>query len=159
MKRRKTLKMLIAAMLLSTVMSVTAFAFPMNNDWSTNAMIGWNHTTGGNIVRCVQSMMKVLNFNPGVIDGIYGGNTQNAIFAFQANNNLQADGTVGPNTWNKLYGYIWYNGQGFSTNPYSQQLSSTDNYGWYGRSIGFVKYKDRNNWEFSDLNNKCYPLW
>ena len=37
-----------------------------------------------------------------VPDGIFGGNTYNAVVGFQRNNNLSQDGVVGPNTWRAL---------------------------------------------------------
>lgn len=44
--------------------------------------------------------------NPGMIDGVFGARTQTAVTAFQAANNLTADGIVGPLTWAALQPYI-----------------------------------------------------
>ena len=38
------------------------------------------------------------------VDGAFGSSTANAVKQFQAMNNLTADGKVGQQTWNALYG-------------------------------------------------------
>jgi len=50
-------------------------------------------------VKLVQSLLNKIGYNAGSIDGIYGPNTQQAVIAFQRDNNLDADGIVGPATW------------------------------------------------------------
>ncbi|MCL2337937.1 MAG: peptidoglycan-binding protein [Firmicutes bacterium] len=57
----------------------------------------------GNAVYAAQYLLQNAGYNPGVIDGAYGDNTQNAIIAFQSANGLNpSDGIVGVNTWAKL---------------------------------------------------------
>ena len=36
------------------------------------------------------------------VDGIFGPNTESAVKGFQADNSLQQDGIVGPQTWRAL---------------------------------------------------------
>lgn len=60
----------------------------------------------GEMVKYLQSKLLSRLYNVGVIDGIFGNNTLNAIKNFQKDNNLVVDGIVGKNTWNKLKGII-----------------------------------------------------
>lgn len=46
----------------------------------------------------VQTALRAHGDDPGVIDGIWGNNTQRAVLAFQANAGLSVDGIVGPLT-------------------------------------------------------------
>ncbi|MFZ7101704.1 MAG: peptidoglycan-binding protein [Peptococcaceae bacterium] len=58
--------------------------------------------TRGSAVRFLQSLLTNSNYAPGPIDGVYGADTQAAVIAFQANNNLSPTGVVDQATWNKL---------------------------------------------------------
>jgi g-D-glutamyl-meso-diaminopimelate peptidase len=53
-------------------------------------------------VRAAQSILNRAGYNAGVVDGIFGTRTYQAIVAFQRNNGLAADGIVGPATWSVL---------------------------------------------------------
>ena len=55
----------------------------------------------GNFVRILQYLLNEYGYDLSV-DGIYGGNTYQAVINFQRNNNLVTDGLVGSNTWNAL---------------------------------------------------------
>lgn len=57
-----------------------------------------------NFVKITQLLLNEYGFNLSA-DGIFGGNTLNAVKQFQANNNLTQDGIVGRNTWNALLNY------------------------------------------------------
>ncbi|TDO00043.1 N-acetylmuramoyl-L-alanine amidase [Sunxiuqinia elliptica] len=50
----------------------------------------------------IQSRLNELGYNCGKADGIIGTRTQSAIRRFQTDNQLIADGIVGPQTWSKL---------------------------------------------------------
>jgi peptidoglycan hydrolase-like protein with peptidoglycan-binding domain len=52
----------------------------------------------GPMVEDLQEKLAALGFDPGPIDGIFGEGTENAVMDFQDNQNLIADGIVGPNT-------------------------------------------------------------
>lgn len=57
----------------------------------------------GEDVKTAQETLKQLGFRPGPIDGVFGGKTENAVIQFQEENNLYADGIVGPTTWGALH--------------------------------------------------------
>ncbi|MEO0841659.1 MAG: peptidoglycan-binding domain-containing protein [Cyanobacteria bacterium J06643_5] len=56
----------------------------------------------GNKVQKLQTALKTLNFDPGVIDGIFGSKTEEAVINFQKSQQLVPDGIVGEKTWAKL---------------------------------------------------------
>jgi peptidoglycan hydrolase-like protein with peptidoglycan-binding domain len=53
----------------------------------------------GETVRQLQSALKDLGYDPGVIDGRFGSETESAVRAFQGDRGLTADGIVGEITW------------------------------------------------------------
>ena len=54
--------------------------------------------SSGPDVQQVQQKLKDLGFDPNGVDGNFGPGTKAAVIAFQKSRNLQADGSVGPNT-------------------------------------------------------------
>lgn len=56
----------------------------------------------GTAVEYLQRKLYSKLYDVGTIDGIFGTATQNAVKEFQADNNLTADGVVGPKTWAAL---------------------------------------------------------
>ena len=60
----------------------------------------------GPMVEFIQNIFIILGLYNGKIDGIFGPNLRNAVIQFQAQNNLTADGIVGPRTWFALRPYI-----------------------------------------------------
>lgn len=50
----------------------------------------------------VQTRLKQLGYNPGVVDGIFGKKTEDAVKAFQKREGLTDDGIVGPKTMGLL---------------------------------------------------------
>lgn len=56
----------------------------------------------GESVSELQALLKLLGYYSGSVDGIYRANTAAAVSAFQQAIGLQADGIVGPATWNQL---------------------------------------------------------
>ncbi|MFP4298880.1 MAG: HlyD family efflux transporter periplasmic adaptor subunit [Spirulinaceae cyanobacterium] len=56
----------------------------------------------GESVRQLQLLLQELGHYSGVIDGIYGNLTQNAVREFQTRQNLTPDGITGKQTWQKL---------------------------------------------------------
>ena len=63
----------------------------------------------------VKELQEFLNINA---DGIFGVGTKAAVQKWQANNNLVADGIVGPATWDAM---------GLATTDNSEQIYTTDN--------------------------------
>lgn len=49
-------------------------------------------------VQTVQTTLQQMGYDPGPIDGIFGGKTEDAIIHFQKARKLQSDGVVGPET-------------------------------------------------------------
>ena len=54
----------------------------------------------------IQRALKTAGYDIGTVDGKIGPRTRSAIVAFQKTNGLNADGTVGVNTWAKLQTYL-----------------------------------------------------
>jgi peptidoglycan hydrolase-like protein with peptidoglycan-binding domain len=58
----------------------------------------------GDDVRAAQQRLLELGYTQvGEVDGIFGTNTQQAVRAFQTARGLDADGVIGPMTWNALF--------------------------------------------------------
>lgn len=57
----------------------------------------------GNITWLIQAMLYCRGYNTNGIDGVYGDGTKNAVYNFQKNNELIADGICGKNTFEKLF--------------------------------------------------------
>ena len=58
----------------------------------------------GNDVYALQERLIELRYLSGMADGVYGEETQSAVYAFQKNNNLTPDGTAGTNTLKRIFG-------------------------------------------------------
>lgn len=58
----------------------------------------------GNITRLLQEKLNNLGYDTNGIDGDFGNGTYNAVFNFQRDHNLSADGIVGKLTWHELLG-------------------------------------------------------
>jgi peptidoglycan hydrolase-like protein with peptidoglycan-binding domain len=57
----------------------------------------------GGAVTMVQSRLKMLGYYAGNVDGIFGGQTEAAVKAFQSASGLTPDGIVGPQTMRALH--------------------------------------------------------
>ncbi len=55
-------------------------------------------------VKAVQAALKAAGFDPKGVDGTFGPDTEAAVKAYQKAKGLEADGIVGPKTWEKLMG-------------------------------------------------------
>ena len=56
----------------------------------------------GTITRLLQEKLNALTYNTNGIDAIYGPTTRNAVFNYQNNHHLSADGICGKNTWREI---------------------------------------------------------
>lgn len=56
----------------------------------------------GAAIGIIQNNLKLLGYDPKVIDCVFGENTEIAVKEFQKANNLEVDGIVGDHTWNAL---------------------------------------------------------
>lgn len=56
----------------------------------------------GEAVRELQERLNYLGYSCGVVDGIFGDDTKDAVKAFQAEHGLAVDGVAGAKTWNEL---------------------------------------------------------
>lgn len=66
----------------------------------------------GSRVENIQRALVASGFNPGEIDGIFGNSTEYAVIQFQESRGLFADGIVGVETSNALFGASGGNGDG-----------------------------------------------
>lgn len=57
-------------------------------------------------IKDIQKALKNAGFYKGAIDGKFGGQTKEGIVKFQKDNNLKADGVVGPQTWSRLRRFL-----------------------------------------------------
>ena len=56
----------------------------------------------GSDVMEIQALLRKIGYNPGIIDGIFGSQTMQAVMQFQRNNGLTPDGVIGANTYRVL---------------------------------------------------------
>lgn len=61
----------------------------------------------GESVAIIQNNLRVLAYDPGATDYIFGDNTENAVRRFQSIYGLTPDGIVGDNTWTKLISFSY----------------------------------------------------
>ena len=66
-----------------------------------NACVTVKRGAKGNITRLIQERLNSVGFSLST-DGIFGGNTENAVKVFQKNRGLEQDGIIGRNTWDWL---------------------------------------------------------
>lgn len=76
------------------------------NKWETvfNPIMGTNLRLGseGPKVRTMQQRLKELNYQPGKVDGQFGGETRKAVLDFQARNDLRTTGEVDSRTYDLI---------------------------------------------------------
>lgn len=86
---------------------LTADGVVGRNTWSSllvdyNPMPTLRRGAKGTAVTYLQEKLLSKLYSVGTIDGVFGGNTDTAVKAFQRENGLVSDGIVGRNTWNIL---------------------------------------------------------
>ena len=57
-------------------------------------------------MKLIQSLLARIGYNPGVVDGVFGQQTREAVREFQLDNGLLTDGVVGPSTWSRLEKFL-----------------------------------------------------
>lgn len=68
------------------------------------ACINVSYGAKGNITLWIQKKLNLLGYKCGVVDGIFGDNTNIAVKSYQKDKGLISDGIVGKNTWSELLG-------------------------------------------------------
>lgn len=58
----------------------------------------WEYDTSRTDITDLQKALLALRYDPGAVDGYFGGDTRSAVVAFQVDNDLDPDGIVGPKT-------------------------------------------------------------
>ena len=88
----------------------------------------------GEDIKAVQNRLNSLGYNAGTADGYYGNGTRTAVINFQTAKGLDADGDVGPTTWNALFNTSNSGGSGYSrilklTSPlmYGEDIKAVQN--------------------------------
>jgi len=82
----------LCLLMLISGIPATASASTSNLSWGSS----------GEAVKRLQADLSILGYSTQGVDGIFGGNTYNALLAFQRANGLNADGIVGANTTTAL---------------------------------------------------------
>jgi len=81
-------------------------------------------STGSDVVE-LQTELNYLGYNVGIVDGIFGSNTQAAVKDFQTAQSLSSDGIVGPITGKQLNSlYITKDGQSNNTQPRQEKVNA-----------------------------------
>lgn len=82
--------------------AATAPSSPSGSASATTALPVLRPGMEGDAVRQLQQRLRTKGFYSGTIDGLFGSQTEAAVRAAQAANNLTVDGIVGPATWRAL---------------------------------------------------------
>ena len=93
MNRRR----LIAALALVFAVNISLIAFAQQAQAAT-----YRQGSSGEQVRVIQTKLKNWGYYDGVVDGVFGSQTTQAVKYFQRKNGLTADGIVGPATLKAL---------------------------------------------------------
>ncbi|MGE7904855.1 peptidoglycan-binding protein [Peribacillus sp. NPDC094092] len=67
-----------------------------------SATVALKKGAAGNITWILQAALYMKGFNPGALDGDFGGNTESALFQYQKASKISADNIAGQETWNDL---------------------------------------------------------
>jgi|1186.fasta_scaffold1074419_2 nucleoid-associated protein YgaU len=60
----------------------------------------------GDGVKSLQNALRARGYDPGAVDGAFGGGTEKAVREFQEASSLEVDGIAGPQTWQSLGVYV-----------------------------------------------------
>jgi hypothetical protein len=112
-------------------------------------------------ITTVQNVLKNVGFYPFAIDGKYGIGTYKAVYAFQKQYNLKADGVVGDKTYKKLLEFVQYPAKDLDLSidkilqVIAKKKYTLDNTQYKVNIIG-IRMDDVYDNRFSD---KCILLW
>jgi len=95
-------------------------------------------STGPN-VGIIQNNLKILGYDPLIIDCIFGSNTENVVRKFQSSYGLAADGIVGDDTWAKLINEIKDIQTALNQHGYNLSLDGVAGLNTYSCLIDFQK--------------------
>jgi peptidoglycan hydrolase-like protein with peptidoglycan-binding domain len=87
------------------VVATPAHAENTTRNWSANGLVGFCGSASGGVVAAAQAVVFLKtepNNDSLLIDGQFGQQSYNKVYAFQVQRGLQADGCVGPQTWAAL---------------------------------------------------------
>lgn len=57
-------------------------------------------------VNVLQTFLQQFSYDPGLVDGIFGPKTRDAVISFQRDYGLPANGIAGPQTWDVIYNLV-----------------------------------------------------
>ncbi|MBO8137114.1 MAG: spore cortex-lytic enzyme [Desulfotomaculum sp.] len=90
----------LAAGFLTLTIVLVALSLVYSNADAQNKTLYWG-TRGDDVINA-QVKLKNWGYYDGIVDGIYGPKTFQAVKKFQAKNGLKVDGVIGPQTWRAL---------------------------------------------------------
>jgi len=100
-----------------------------------------NGSTGAE-VGIIQNNLKMLGYDPNIIDCIFGTDTEIAVKKFQSSYGLAADGIVGDNTWSKLISEIKDIQTALNIHGYNLIVDGIAGLNTYSSLIEFQKLND-----------------
>lgn len=82
-----------------------------DNRWVVSGYPVTRQGSRGPYVCIAQDSLTYLGFNTKGLDGVFGNNTRSATIEYQNSRGLNADGIIGPITWNRLMSEVVGMGQ------------------------------------------------
>ena len=121
LKIKKNKLLVIIAILMVTVMSLSIFVYKNNKENLAVETLSKYGSRGSEVTQ-IQTKLKRWGYYSGSIDGIYGTQTVNAVKYFQRKNGLTVDGIAGPATL-KAMGITSSSSSSSSSSSYNSNLN------------------------------------
>jgi len=106
------------------------------------------------IVKAIQLRLFELGYDVGLLDGIYGELTEEAVKSFQKDQSIEVDGVVGQMTWSKLFDNTYVSAMAIS--PRSDVIAVGRNTGsvhiWNVNSLSIVGVLGTHNDQITDIH-------